>query len=159
MKRNQIIQVLTLVFAMLAAATSLAGCARMAERPQESAIAAVQLLFKLDPRLLGPTYGGERWVSPPTYGPILHPGSTYVVEARAVALNQEGERLPAATFEWIPEDPEMVAVSPGQGEAVSIKVQGAGESRLQVTSRGASKILTIRAAYRQNNVIEVEITQ
>ena len=118
----------------------------------------ILISFKLDKRLLGPTYGGDRWVSPPSYGPILAPGDTYIVEARAVAVDKDGEQLPA-DFEWVPEDPQIVTVSPSQGDAVSIEIRGVGESRLEISSQGTSKTLTIKASYRQKDVLEVEITQ
>jgi hypothetical protein len=37
------------------------------EKAAPAAAATINVAFKLDPRLSGPTYGGERWVSPPTY--------------------------------------------------------------------------------------------
>lgn len=142
---------------MLAVAVSTAGCTQTAETPPDPSLTGLQILFKLDHRLLGPTYGGERWVSPPTYGPVRASGNSYVVEARAEVLDNNGQPR-QANFEWKPEDPEMVAVSPSQGDEVTINIQRAGESRLQVTSQGVSKTLNIRAT-QQKGVIQVEISQ
>ncbi len=41
--------------------------ARAAEEEKRAGLAAIQISFKLDPRLTDSTYGGERWVSPRTY--------------------------------------------------------------------------------------------
>jgi len=123
-----------------------------------AAFGDIQVSFKLDPRLLGSTYGGGRWVSPSTYGPIAGVGDTYTVEARAYRVNARGQEAQIIP-QWIPADPDRVTVSPGQGNQVTITVKGAGESTLQVTtSNGMSKTLSIKATY-QDNVIQVEISQ
>ncbi len=123
-----------------------------------AAFGDIQISFKLDPRLLGPTYGGERWVSPSTYGPIAQAGDTYTVEARATRVDAQGQPVQIIP-KWIPADPDMVTVSPAQGSQVTITVKRAGESSLQVTtSNGMSKTLSITAAYK-DNVMQVEISQ
>ncbi len=157
MKRNHIIQVVVIAFITLAAANSVVGCTQAAETAPKASLNEFQILFKLDPLLLGPTYGGERWVLPP-YGPFRHSGKSYVLAARAEALDDNGQPL-GASFEWIPEDPEMVTITPNQGNMVAIDIHRPGESRVQVISQGVSKTFNIRASYFQDKAIEIEISQ
>lgn len=120
------------------------------------AAAAARLLvsFKLDPRLLGPTYGGERWVSPPTYSGAA---AQDTVEARASAIGADGRPV-KVTFEWTASDPDLVTVSPRHGEQVQIAVKRAGESAVTVTSGEASRKLVVKAS-RTNGIWQVSITQ
>jgi hypothetical protein len=115
---------------------------------------AINLAFKLDPRLSGATYGGERWVSPSRYQ-----GSSgqNTVEAKASAIDTQG-RPTRAIIDWKPSDPEMILVSPARGEQVKITVRRTGESSLVLTSGAVSKRLAIRAVDR-NGVWQVTITQ
>ena len=114
----------------------------------------IRFLFKLDPRLSGPTYGGERWISPLTY---MGATAQDTVEARAQAVDAKG-RPANITPEWIPSDPEMVTVSPSQGHRVTITVKRAGESKLKVVSQELSKELVVKAKY-MGEIIFVEIAQ
>lgn len=116
--------------------------------------AAIQLSFKLDARLAGATYGGERWVSPPRYQGSSGQSS---VEAKASAIDAQG-RPTRATIEWKTSDPEMVIVSPARGDQVTINVKRAGESSLTLTAGAVSRRLAVKAADR-NGVRQVTITQ
>jgi FKBP-type peptidyl-prolyl cis-trans isomerase len=116
--------------------------------------AGIRVSFKLDPRLATAPYGGERWVSGPTYNGA---SAQDTVEARAQGVDAKGRLIPIRP-EWIPLDPEMVTVSPAQGDAVKIIVTRPGESRLQVTAQGISTELTIKAA-RLDNFMQVDIAQ
>lgn len=115
-------------------------------------VSAIEVAFKLDPRLTKGLYMGERWVSPPTYTTTLD-----TVEARVAGVGPKGS-LGNISAKWIPSDPGMVTISPAEGNEVKISVKRAGESRVQVTSGGISKELSIKAA-NQNNVMQVEIAQ
>ncbi len=106
------------------------------------AVAKIQVSFKLDPRLAGPTYGGDRWVSPPTY---TGASAQNTVEAMARAVDAGG-RPTKASVEWTSSDPDMVTASPPRGEQVKITVRRAGKSSLTVVSGGASRNLTVEAA-------------
>lgn len=99
------------------------------------------LSFKLDPRLAGPTYGGERWVSPRTY---TGASAQDTVEVRAVAVDARGRRL-KLDLEWTVSDPETVTVSPPRGERVRIEVKRAGESVVTVKAGEVSRSLTVRS--------------
>ena len=118
------------------------------------ALTDIQVSFKLDPRLSGPTYGGERWISPPTYTGAADQDT---VEVRAQGLDAKGNLIRISP-EWTPADPEMVTVSPSQGDAVTITVKRAGESKLKVSSQGVSKELQINAK-PAGNALQVEIVQ
>jgi hypothetical protein len=135
--------------ALTGAAPSLAG-----EKKVEPTASVIQLAFKLDPRLSGATYGGERWVSPPTYQ-----GSSgqSTVEAKASLMDASG-RPTQASIDWKPSDPEMVTVSPAAGEKVTITVKRAGESSLTLTSGAVSRKLGVKAVDR-NGARQVTITQ
>jgi hypothetical protein len=114
----------------------------------------IRFAFKLDPRLSGGTYGGERWVSPPTYTGLR---AQNTVEVRARVFDAAGAPMNISP-EWKPENPDMVSVTPGDGERVTITVQGAGESRLKVTADGASRVLLVTAK-SANDALQVEISQ
>jgi len=62
----------------------------------------------------------------------------------ARAVNASGQPV-TASLEWIPSDPEMVTVSPSQGDHVKITVHKAGESQLKITAQGFSKELVVKA--------------
>ncbi len=111
--------------------------------------------FKLDPRLQGGTYGGEIWVSPPTYMGIQ---GQHTVEARAEAVDADGV-LTSISPDWTPSDPRMLSVSPTQGAQVTIEIQQAGESTLTVTTGELLKPLSITATARAGRVVQVEISQ
>lgn len=118
---------------------------------------AIRISFKLDPRLTQSLYMGERWVSPPIYRTTVQVGNEVAVEARAKVLDAAGKSMDISP-EWIPENPGMVAVSPGQGKQVKITVQGAGESKLKVSAPGFSRELSIKATDK-DNTLQVEISQ
>ena len=103
--------------------------------------------FKMDPRIASGNYGGERWVSPPTYV-RLGEGKTCTIEART----------PGAGTTWIPSDPAMVTIAPGHSQQITMTVLRAGESRVRVASDAGVTELTIKAAYR-NDTLQVEISQ
>lgn len=141
-------------------ALALGALAVLAGPPPSSAAeaqhpaAAIRLSFKLEPRLAGGTYGGERWVSPPTYTGV---SAQDTVEAMARAVDASG-RSTQVGVEWKPSDPEMVMVSPARGERVRITVRRPGESAIALTSGAASKRLVVRAT-RVNGAWRVSISQ
>ena len=108
-----------------------------------SSISDIQLSFKRDPRVVDPFRGIGPWVSGPNYG-----GATAqdTVEARAEGVDAAGKSVKISP-QWIPSDPEMVTVSPSQGDDVKITVHRAGESKLKITYQGLSKELEITAKY------------
>ncbi len=114
----------------------------------------IRVSFMLDPRLVDSTYAGQRWVSPATY---LGAGGQNTVEARALGVDGKG-RPAKTTLEWIPSDPQMVTVSPSQGDRVKITVHRAGESRLRIAAQGFSRAWVVRAK-DLGQVLQVEITQ
>ncbi|OFW16725.1 MAG: hypothetical protein A3H27_09460 [Acidobacteria bacterium RIFCSPLOWO2_02_FULL_59_13] len=117
-----------------------------------SALADIRFSFKLDPRVFGGTYGGERWVSPATYTTTLD-----TVEARVAGVGSKGS-LENMNAKWIPSDPEMVTVTPSEGNEVKIIVHRVGESKLTVASQGISKELAIKAEHK-GEAMQVEIAQ
>ena len=116
--------------------------------------ATINCSFKLDPRVSGPTYGGERWVSPRTY---TGASAQDTVEARALAVDAKGRRVHAGV-EWTSSDPDVVTVAPARGEQVRITARLAGESTVTVRSGAASRRLTIKVA-QANGAWQVSITQ
>ena len=115
----------------------------------------MSVFFKLDPRLTA-AYGGDRWVSPPTYTRVGDAAGA-VIEARAQARRAD-PTAKAETPQWRASDPTMVEVTPGKGGAVTINVKRAGESHITVTSGKITKELAIKAQSR-NNALQVDISQ
>jgi hypothetical protein len=117
---------------------------------------SITVSFKLDPKITKGLYMGDRWASPPTHTQVQE-GKTCIVEARAQGVAAKGKPVKIKP-KWIPADPKMVTVSPGEGSDVKITVQRDGQSKLMVVSPGVSKELSIKAAYL-DNAIRVEISQ
>jgi hypothetical protein len=119
----------------------------------------IKVSFKLDPRLTRSLYMGDRWVSPPTYSGLQE--GEFSVQARAQG-HDAGGRPVAATLNWRSADPQIVSVAPGQGNAVTITVHRAGESRVRVTLENASKEVIVSkelpiTAWSQGAAIQAEI--
>ncbi|MDP2660088.1 MAG: hypothetical protein Q8R28_05115 [Dehalococcoidia bacterium] len=125
--------------------------------PAASGLAGIQVSYRLDPWLIGGTYGGELWVSPAVFGPTTQGGNTFTLQVRAQGLDGQGNPM-VISPQWKPADPETLAVSPSQGSVVMLTVQRPGQSSLQVVSQGFSKTLSIVAAY-QGSALLVEIAQ
>lgn len=158
------------LIAILVLAVLGTGCSPTAEQvpistsPSSSSLSSpstlpsgIQILFKMDSKLLGPTYGGERWVSPPTYEILVGEGAPYSIEAKAVAYGQDAVQQPVS-LDWVSENPEMVSITSIKGKMVRITVQGEGQTQIQVSGPDFSKTLTVRAEYR-NSAIWVAVTQ
>jgi len=120
-----------------------------------SALAGINVAFKLDPRITRGLYMGDRWVPLP-YTQIGE-AKQVTVEARAEGVDDKGKAV-SVSPEWTPADPAMVTVTPGRGNAVKITALRPGESSLQVTSQGVSRGLAVKAAYK-GEVLQVEIAQ
>lgn len=155
-KRKQVfITVLDIVSIIIILSVSLLSCAGV-EQDTRAASEEFQISFKLDERLFGPTYGGERWVPPP-YGPVAYSGA-YSLVARTYYIDAAGQQVAILT-EWIPTDPDLVNVSPGKGHQVAITVLGLGETSLLVkTSQGTTQTLYIKASAQNDLVHLVEIS-
>lgn len=119
-------------------------------------LTGIAILFKLDSRMSGPTYGGERWVSPPTFS-FAQGGKQLTIEAKAQGVDAKGRPLDISPT-WIPADPEMVTVTPGPRNEVRITVLSPGQSSLKVVAPGFTKELSIKAKH-QGNAMQVEISQ
>jgi hypothetical protein len=147
------------------AAAVIAGCGGMessGEGPQLADEApappagAVELWFRLDPRLTTGLYMGERWVSPPVFSIALDADG--FVEARARCLDPGGAEADAIAT-WTPADAGLVVVTPPQGRQVRIAIARAGESALRITcGETLARELAVRA-FVQNGVLRAEITQ
>jgi len=123
--------------------------------------ANIRLSFKLDPRLAGGTYGGERWVSRQVYASAVQPGPEITVEAKVLGLDENGKPL-RINPQWAPADPQMVVVSPvvpGQFDHVRISVKHLGESKLTVASEVVAQELLVRAKSVAKDAMQVEILQ
>jgi uncharacterized protein (TIGR03437 family) len=122
-----------------------------------SALANMQVAYRLDPWLFGGTYGGGVWASPPVLGPTNQGGGTFTLETRVQGLDSRGQPV-AVSPRWIASDPAMVTVSPAEGSAVTITVKGAGRSVLRLVFDAVIKELVIKATY-QGDALLVEIAQ
>jgi FKBP-type peptidyl-prolyl cis-trans isomerase len=131
----------------------LPGAAPPAAEPSAS-LTAITVFFKLDPRVSDPTHGGTQWISPPTYAGA---NAQNTVEARAQGVEANG-RLSPIRAKWIASDPNMVKVSPSQGNEVRIVVKRAGQSSVKVVSGRVSQLLTVQSRY-EGKFIQIAITQ
>ena len=127
--------------------------------PVDSAIPVsdLRISFKLDPRLSGPTYGGERWIASSPFTSLAQVGTQASVDAKADGVAKNGAPLRTAV-QWTPSDPEMITVAAAEDTQVKITVHHAGESKLIVASNGISKELRVKAKY-VGNATQIEISQ
>jgi hypothetical protein len=116
----------------------------------------MSVFFKLDPRLTS-QYGGDRWVSPPTYTRVGD-ATGAVIEARAQAQAGARGTRPVAPPQWTASDPGMVDVTAGKGGAVTITVKRPGTSNIRITSGELTKQLAVKAVTR-DNALQVAISQ
>lgn len=120
---------------------------------------AIQVYYKLDPRLTGGVHIGERWVSPPLYD-IVGRRSTYTIDARVEGVTATGERNVVAA-DWVVTGPNLVAVSPTHDNMVALRVRSQGETQLEVTAEGMNKTLYISSAFQDSecNNLRVMVSQ
>jgi FKBP-type peptidyl-prolyl cis-trans isomerase FklB len=123
--------------------------------PPAADVTDLVISFKLDPRFLGGTYGQVGWITPETYQGI---SGQDTVEAKADGLDATGTPVAGINAEWIPENPDMVTVSPGEDGSVKIIVRSPGESSLKVVYGDLSKTLSIKAR-AENDALQIEISQ
>ena len=158
MNRTTLTHRITLAALTVAFLSGIIHASKVAAGPEGASLADIKISFKLDQRLTLGQYMGDLWVSPPTYT-RLQEGKELVVEARVEGADSQG-KLVRVSPHWKPEDPDMVAVSPGQGNEVKITVKRTGQTGLEVSSQGISKNLSIRAtATHEGKALRVEITQ
>jgi uncharacterized Zn finger protein len=127
--------------------------ARKQEKRARAKVNAIKISFKQDLNLDSLTQAEESWVSPPSY--VVFQDS---VEAKAQQLLSTGS-VADINPTWTPADPEMIAVSPRDGNSVTISVKRPGETKLTVASKGIAKALTIRAKHVAGTAMQLEISQ
>ena len=125
--------------------------------PAAAALKAIAVSFKVDPGLGGATYGGERWLSPPSFSTSAQEGTVGTVDARVQGVDARGRAVKVVP-EWTAADPEMVTVTAGERNDFRITVKRAGESKLTVAAQGISKELVVKAK-NLGKAIQVEILQ
>ena len=138
---------------VVAAVAMMASVSLAAAEQAGVPLKAIQISFKLDSRLSGPTYGGERWVSPRTYVGVS--GQTEV-DLRAAGIDANGSPVSVAP-DWSASNPEMISIAPARGDRVKITINRAGEGSVRAVSQGVAKELSIKAESR-NNMLQIEIT-
>jgi hypothetical protein len=122
--------------------------------PAFASATTIHVSFRLDPRVLGPTYGGERWVAPRTYSGAR---AQNAVEVKARAADARGASV-KVQLEWNVSDPEMLAVSPPVGERVTITAKRTGASTVTVKAGEAKRTLTF-SADKPNGDWQVTLSQ
>lgn len=124
-----------------------------------SALSEIKVSFKLDPRISGPTYGGEHWVAPATFTSEPQAGQETTVEARVEGIDARHQPTTISPT-WAAEDPDMVTVLPVDGNQAKITVKRAGRTRVSVAAQGVTKSLTIDAVPGPSaNGLKIAITQ
>jgi hypothetical protein len=115
---------------------------------------ATRFHFKLDPRLTAGLHMGTRWVSPATFVGVQE-GAVFTIAVRARGAAGGGAR---AARTWLPSEPDMVAVTPHEGDEVELTVLRPGRSTLSVTSAGAASDLVVDAVEEAGG-LRVSISQ
>jgi FKBP-type peptidyl-prolyl cis-trans isomerase FklB len=119
-----------------------------------AAISDIRFSYKLDSRLMGGLYLGDRWISPPTYTGLVGQDT---VSVRVLGIDGAGRPV-AITPKWSASDPGMVVVTPGEGSEVAITVKRAGQSTVQIAVEGFSEELEVKAEQRDDG-FKVEVGQ
>jgi hypothetical protein len=123
--------------------------------PAASLLSAIDVSFKLDPRITRSLYMGERWLPLP----FTQVGGKTAVVVYARAAGRDGRQKPVhITPEWTPADPELVTVRAAERNVMEITVLGPGETTLRVTAQGISTELAIKSAYK-GEALQVEISR
>lgn len=115
---------------------------------------SIAVSFLLDPRLSGPTYGGEKWVSPREYTGVNGQGA---VDVRAQAADAQGRPVKAPPL-WTVSDPEVLTVSASRGARITLTVKRAGTAVVTIDSGGATRSLAVTAV-RVNGLLRLTISQ
>jgi hypothetical protein len=125
-------------------------------------LTSIEVFFKLDPR---DAKGGslsleEHWVPPPIALALgAQDGTAATLQVRAYALDSAGQFVEIGP-EWLPADPQMVAVSPGRGTEVAVTVRVGGKSDLRVVSEKVRVSTTLSiTAWHQGGALQVRISQ
>ena len=129
-----------------------AGTGSAAASPSER----MKISFKRDPRISKSLYTGDVWLSLP-FSQIGADKTQVTVDARAEGSDSAG-RPTKISPTWIAADPEMVAVTPGEGSEVRITALRPGETTVQVTAPGLSQTLALKAAYKGEALV-LQISQ
>ena len=103
--------------------------------PEPAVLSGLSVVFKLD--VLGGTYGGERWLSKPTFTSLVQPGTVGKVDVKVRGIDTRGN-LVHVVPEWTAADPERITVTPRPKGEFRITMKGPGVSRLTVASVEAS---------------------
>ena len=144
-----------LALSMLGLAAPARSWASETKAPPASASATkITLSFKIDPRVLGPTYGGEHWVSTPTYTGAQ---AQDAVETTARAVDARGAPVKTEP-EWTVSDPELLTVSSPRGKRVTITAKRPGTSTVTVKAGWASRTFTFKAE-KPDGIWRVTVSQ
>ena len=118
-----------------------------------TAIADIDVSFKLVPGVAKPGHEDGAWVAPPIQSPYKE--GAFTVEARVQGRDAKGRPVDVSP-EWTA-GASSVRVEPSQGSLVKITVRAVGESNVTMTAMGFSKDLWV-SAINQGNAIKVRIS-
>jgi uncharacterized protein (TIGR03437 family) len=113
---------------------------------QRRAAGAIQVYYRLDPWLIGGTYGGGLWVAPSVFGPITQAKGSFEIEVKAHLVTEDGRsgQVPAS---WTTAHSEMVKIVSNVSGAVVINIQRAGEGLVHAAYQDVVREIRIRAEY------------
>lgn len=104
-------------------------------------IREIQLSFKRDLREVDPFRGIGLWSTAPSY---TGAAAQDTVEIKAAGKTPSG-KLAKISPQWTSSDPEMVTITPSQGDDVNVSVHKEGECRLTIAYQGLTKELVVGA--------------
>jgi len=131
---------------------------RPAAAPAEPGpLAEIRVSFKLDPRLTGSMYMGDRWVSPSAFTSTLQAGEEITVEAQVRGFDARRKAI-SIKPKWSAVDPDMITITPDEGDLVKITVKREGESILKIFSGEITKEMRIKGV-RKGDGMQAEISQ
>jgi hypothetical protein len=121
----------------------------------EGVLARIRFAFKPDARIANGTYAATpAWVAPQRFSGA---SGQDTVQVMAGGLDATGQPVPVVPI-WTASDPDLVEISPRNGNVAEIKAKRAGESTVTVAAGDISAILVITAEDRAGE-LNVLMTQ
>jgi hypothetical protein len=121
-----------------------------------SSPAKIKVKLRTDPDLNRGLHMGDSWLPSAAY--TAHRGDPIVLQAKASVFDARGVKVAAAKPTWTAARPEIVAVSPGKGGQVELRVARPGRTEVSVKAGSVTKALEINA-FLDAGALRAEVSQ